>query len=57
MEKIWLDDIDGVVYKKDATKILIVPNEIKNITIPNNVTAIGYMCKNLTSLPHSGRCN
>lgn len=32
--KIWLDDINGVVYNKDATEIFMVPNGIKTSQFP-----------------------
>lgn len=32
--------IDGVLYNKDVTKLVIFPNTIKNYTIPESVTSI-----------------
>lgn len=50
--------IDGVVYDKDATTILICPERKTEVALPNSLTTVGVNafrnCSSLTSIPLPG---
>lgn len=49
-----LSSIDGIVYNKDATALLVCPGGKRTVTIPNSVISIAkrafVYCRNLTSV-------
>lgn len=54
--------LDGILYNKEQTKIICVPDQVTNITIPDSMTCIGsyvfYNCKNLINItiPNNVTC-